>query len=86
MYCFFKFFIAAVVLQIGLLMLMLSTGIGDGIVYIFYAVPFILLFPGDETNKVEISIFTISLLPLLIYAILFGLGACLLYKLKEKAS
>jgi hypothetical protein len=85
MYCFFKFFIVAVILQIAMLTIVLSTGIGDGIVYVFYAVPYILLFPGDETNKVEISIFTISLLPLLFYAFLFGVCGCLTYKIKARA-
>jgi predicted membrane channel-forming protein YqfA (hemolysin III family) len=60
------------------------TGIGDGIVYLFYAIPFMLLFPGDETKKVEISIFTMSTLPLLIYSILFSLSACSVYKFKAK--
>jgi hypothetical protein len=84
MYCFFKFFIIGIVFQFGMLTFTFLTGIGDGIVYLFYAIPFMLLFPGDETKKVEISIFTMSTLPLLIYSILFSLSACSVYKFKAK--
>ena len=84
MYCFFKYFIIALVAQSMLLSLLISTGIGNSIVYLFYAIPYILLFPRNEANKIEISILFMAIIPSIIYAILFGLGVCLICKLRAK--
>lgn len=85
MYCFFKSFIVGLFIQSIVLTITLLTGIGDGIVYLFYALPYILLFPLKQGEKKEISIFVMAILPSVIYAMVFALTVCVIKGVRNSA-
>lgn len=85
MYCFFKSFIVGLFIQSIVLTITLLTGIGDGIVYLFYALPYILLFPLKQGEKKEISIFVMAILPSVIYAMVFALTVCVIKGFRNSA-
>lgn len=83
MRCFFKYFAIALILQIILLPLILFTGIGESIIYLFYIFPIILFRPPDS-EKVEISIFVLMIPATVIYSVIFSVVVCAIGKVRNK--
>jgi hypothetical protein len=82
MKCFLKLCVLALIAQAVLLALFNWTAIGDGVVYLFYAIPtiFLLLPRVPPGEKREVSTLILVIGPMIIYTILFGIIGCLIKK------
>ena len=90
---FLKYFAIGMVIQLlfaGFVFLtvqVFGSAIGDGILFLFYALPWMIVLSGQPKDQQEISTFfliTGSLIPATVYATIFSVGACLIAGVRMK--